>query len=278
MDTLSPAPPREGSRRWLIDLRAQTINGEPLPVSFRGQPATLPRSVGIHSILLAPDGKWLAIDTHGNTMCSVPNLPNYSSTSLFVNLETNTAYEWNISCGTTHWAYGYEGVMVQSTSPKWNSSGAAGPCNSDSRGIVRRSTDDAADSNVTVTAPCSFFQPSTWAVNVHLSWVNNRGGPHANEYPVLLGTIKSGRSPLFLGNEIAAMETSAPPHRGRLWRFAQTWNDPSKAQCGFLDYSSPSISPDGRWALFPSNWQGQTGSDGVCARGNRTDLFVFELR
>jgi hypothetical protein len=27
-----------------------------------------------------------------------------------------------------------------------------------------------------------------------------------------------------------------------------------------------------------SNWQGQTGSKGPCNNGNRTGLFVFELR
>jgi hypothetical protein len=74
------------------------------------------------------------------------------------------------------------------------------------------------------------------------------------------------------------METSAPASRGRLWRFAQTWNDPPQAQCSFLDYSSPSISPDGRWALFPSDWRGQAGTDGTCSNRRRTDVFIFELK
>jgi hypothetical protein len=29
---------------------------------------------GIHTITLAPDGVWLAIDTHGNARCSVAGL------------------------------------------------------------------------------------------------------------------------------------------------------------------------------------------------------------
>jgi hypothetical protein len=269
---------RDGSRRWAIDLHAQTVNGKPFPVSFRAQPASLPRTIGIHAITLAPDGKWLAIDTHGNTPCSVPNLPNYAATALFLNLETNTGYEWNIACGATHWAYGYDGLLMQSTTPKWTSAGANGPCNSDARAVARRSTDETVDSSYTITAPCSFFEPATWAVEVHLSWANNRDDSHANQYPVLLATLNTGSTPFFLANEIAAMETAAPPYRGRLWRFAQTWNDPAPSQCGFLDYSSPAISPDGRWALFPSNWRGQTGTGGVCTNGNRTDVFLFELR
>jgi hypothetical protein len=269
---------RDGSRRWVIDLHAQTINGKPLPVSFRAQPATLPNSIGIHTLTLAPDGKWLAIDTAGNTRCSVANLSNYAATALMLNLETNTGYEWNIACGGTHWAYGYEGVMLQSSSPKWDSTGNNSPCNSDSRGVSRRFSGETIDSSYTPTAPCSFFVPATWAVNVHLSWANNRGDSRANQYPVLLSTLSNGNSKGFLSNEIAAMETAAPPYRGRLWRFAQTWNDPARSQCSFLEYSSPAISPDGRWALFPSNWRGQAGTGGVCTQGNRTDVFLFELR
>ena len=167
--------------------------------------------------------------------------------------------------------------MMQSTTPKWNSMGNHGPCNSDSRGIARRASGPDIDSSFAIAGPCSFFEPATWAVNVHISWTNNRAGPRVNQYPVLMATI-SNRGNAFLANEIAAMETSAAPYRGRLWRFAQTWNLPTRSQCVFLEYSSPSISPDGRWAVFPSDWQGQTGDGGVCANGNRTDVFVFELR
>jgi len=268
---------RGTSKASLINLREQTIDGKPFEISFRGQPASLPRSVGIHSIMLGLDGRWLAIDTHANSMCSVPGGNAYSSTGLFLDLDTNTGYEWNISCGATHWAYGYDGVMMQSTTPKWNPVGNRGPCNSDSRAVARRSTGPEIDSSFAITGPCSFFKPPTWAVNVHLSWSNNRAGARVNQYPVLIGTI-SNRGNTYLANEIAAMETTAPPYQGRLWRFAQTWNHPTRAQCGFLEYTSPSISPDGRWAVFPSDWQGQTGDGGVCANGNRTDVFVFELR
>jgi hypothetical protein len=269
---------RDSGKTQVVDLHAQTIGGRPFTVYFQGKPVDLPRAVGVHTITLAPDGNWLAIDTHGNAQCSVKGLPNYAGTAVFLNLETNTAYEWNTACGGTHWAYGHGGVMMQSVSPKWTATGAEGPCNSDSRGIARRNTDGTIDSSYIPTGPCAFFKSATWAVNVHLSWTNNRSGETANRYPVLLSTISGAGGGLFLANDIAAMETTAPAYKGRLWRFAQTWNDPVKDQCGFLEYSSPSISPDGRWALFPSNWRGQTGSKGVCAKGNRTDVFVFELK
>jgi hypothetical protein len=269
---------RQSARPQVIDLRAQTINGNSFTVYFKGNPVVLPTSVGIHTITMAPDGKWLAIDTHGNSMCSIGGLNNYASTALFINLETGTGYEWNTACGGTHWAYGFNSVMMQSVSPKWTATGASGPCNSDSRGVARRNTDATIDSSYSLTGPCSFFSQATWNVNVHLSWTNNVNDANANQYPVLLATTNEGVPNSFLWSDVAAMETTVPQYQGRLWRFAQTWNSQTSTQCGFLLYSSPSISRDGKWALFPSNWRGQTGSNGVCTNGQRTDLFVFELK
>lgn len=259
----------------VIDLREQTLDGKPLPVRFRGESAALPRSAGIHTITLAPDGRYLAIDSHGNTVCGTPGLPNYASTALFIDLDGGAGYEWNVSCGSTHWAYGYDSVMMQSTSPKWTPKDNNGPCNSDSRGVARRRTDADIDSSLAILQPCRAFDPATWDVNVHLTWANNAPG---NSAPVVIATVSGHAGAGMLWNEIAAAETTAAPYSGRLWRFAQTWNDPVSSQCRFLDYSSPSVSPNGRWVLFPSNWRGQTGKDGVCAGGGRTDVFVFELR
>jgi hypothetical protein len=269
---------RQTGASQVIDLHAQTINGAGFTVYFQGNPVVMPPSVGIHTITMAPDGKWLAIDTHGNNMCSIGGLTNYASTGLFLNLETHVGYEWNAGCGATHWAYGYNGAMMQSVGPNWTPAGPHGPCNSDSRGIIRRNTDATIDSSLYATAPCLFFNQATWNVNVHLSWTNNANDSNANNYPVLVATQNEGVPNSFLWSDIAAMETSVQPYQGRMWRFAQTWNDQTSNQCSFLEYSSASISRDGKWAVYPSNWRGQTGSNGVCANGKRTDLFVFELK
>ena len=167
--------------------------------------------------------------------------------------------------------------MMQSASSKWTSTGANNPCNSDSRGIGRRSTDGAIDSSYVTTQPCTFFNPATWNISVHLSWTNNFNDANVNKYPVLMATSNEGVSNMFLYSDIAAMETSAAPFQGRIWRFAQTWNDQTQNQCGLIGYASPSISRSGRFAIFPSNWRGQTGSNGVCTNGNRTDVFLLEL-
>ena len=114
-------------------------------------------------------------------------------------------------------------------------------------------------------------------MSVHLSWTNNHNDSYSNKYPVIIGSTNEGVSNSFLWGDIAAMETGAPIRQGKLWRFAQTWNDRAIAQCGFVSYASPSVSRDGKWALFLSDWRGQTGS-GICTNGRRTDMFVFELK
>jgi hypothetical protein len=120
---------------------------------------------------------------------------------------------------------------------------------------------------------CSFYN-GTWSVNVHLSWAP---GPD-NAAPVLAAFENEGVAPgSFLSGEIAAMETTAPAYQGRLWRFGQTWNETPAAQCSFLEYASPSVSGDGRYILFASDWRGNTGS-GVCTNGRRTDTFILELK
>jgi hypothetical protein len=269
---------RKTSTSRVIDLHAQTINGSKFTVYFQGQPVSLPSSVGIHEVMMGLDGNWLALDTHGNSLCSVPGLANYASTSLFINLQTNTAYEFNVACGTTHWAYGYSGMMIESTSPKWTGTSNNSPCNSDSRGLGHRSTDAAIDSSFYITEPCSFFNSATWNINVHVSWMNNRNDGNVNKYPILLATSNEGVSNTLLWSDIAAMETGAAAYQGRLWRFAQTWNDQTSTQCSYLIYSSPAMSRNGKWALYPSDWRGQTGSNGVCTNGRRTDVFLFELK
>jgi hypothetical protein len=261
---------RGGANVKQIDLHAQTINGKAFPVTFKGAPVKLPQSIGNHTITLARDGRWLAIDTHGNSMCSISGLANYASTSLFINLDSGVGYEWNIACGGTHWAYGYDGLMMQSTSPNWSPKGNQGPCKPDSRGVARRKTDGAADSSFEILGPCSFYSGS-YAANIHLSWMNNRG---ANLEPVILSALGGVG---LLTDGIDAMEVTMPVLKNRVWRFARTWNDQTKTQCSLLEYASPSVSPDGKWAVYPSDWRGQTGI-GTCTNRRRTDVFVFELK
>ncbi|HVX65081.1 MAG TPA: hypothetical protein VHA11_00690 [Bryobacteraceae bacterium] len=261
----------------VFNLRAQTVNGAKFPVYYKGGQVTLPGNISVHTAIMSPDGNWMALDTHNNKACSVGTLSNYAITSLIIDLRHNVGYEFSVACGGTHWAYGYDSVMVQSASPKWTSAGAVGPCNSDSRGIGRRRTDGAIDSSYVSSAPCRFFSPATWNVSVHLSWTNNRNDTNVNKYPIVLATSNEGVTNSFMWNEIAAMEMGTDPYKARLWRFAQTWNDRSNEQCGFLAYASPSVSRDGKWALFLSDWKGQTGT-GACRNGRRTDIFVFELK
>lgn len=266
---------RQSGRTWLIDYRSQTINGLKFPVLLNGALTTLPATTTHHTIMVGLEGDWLAVDTHGNALCSVPGLANYASTTLFLNLHSKTGHEWTTACGGTHWAYGWDGAILQSASPKWTATGAQGPCNSDSRGILRRETSSAIDLGSVELLPCSFFQKPTWAVSVHLAWPTNV----ANDAPVILSASNEGATPQgFMTGELDAVETIGIAYGARLWRFAQLWNEPPNQGCGFLAYSSPSVSPNGRWAVYPSTFMGATGAGGPCTNGRRTDVFVWELK
>jgi hypothetical protein len=253
-------------RTWQIDYRAQTINGRPFPVLLRGATVRLPATVTHHEVMLSPDGRWLAIDTHGNSPCNEASLGDYAGTTLFLSLEARTGYEWNVACGGTHWAYGYDGLLAQSTTPRFCASGIDG-APGDSRAVALRPSDSMLDSEFSQIQPHAFFSDPGWKTAVHLSWANNSGD---NQQPVIAAAV-GGTG--VMGNELVALETTAQEHMGRVWRIAQHW---ATTACGFFVYVSPQVSPDGRYALFPSDWAGATGA-GVCG-GRRPDVFVFELR
>jgi hypothetical protein len=250
---------------WQIDYRAQTINGRPFPVLLRGATVRLPATVTHHEVVLSPDGRWLAIDTHGNSQCNEASLGDYAGTTLFLSLETRTGYEWNIACGGTHWAYGYDGLLAQSTSPRFCASGIDG-APGDSRAVALRPSDSMLDLEFSQIQAHSFFTNPGWSTAVHLTWANNRD----NQQPVIAAAV-GGTG--VMGNELVALETTQPEHMGRVWRIGQHW---STTACSFFVYVSPQVDPSGRFALWPSDWQGQTGT-GTC-NGRRPDVFVFELR
>ena len=86
-------------------------------------------------------------------------------------------------------------------------------------------------------------------------------------------------------DEIVAMQTDAAPAAATVWRFAQHRSDISydgnPNQLYFWYLPRATISPDGRWALFTSNWEktlGSTvGSDMEPGGLHRNDVFIVDL-
>lgn len=85
--------------------------------------------------------------------------------------------------------------------------------------------------------------------------------------------------------EIIAVQTNAQGSNATVWRFAHNRSDISydgDPNRPFYFWYSPNavISPNGRWAIFASNWEKTLGpaADPELGGGSRVDVFLLELR
>jgi hypothetical protein len=84
--------------------------------------------------------------------------------------------------------------------------------------------------------------------------------------------------------EIIAVETATPGSSARIWRFAHhrsmVADDVDPSRISFWYTPRVNVSPDGRWALFTSNWEKTLGIDprGEAGGTYRQDLFLIELK
>jgi hypothetical protein len=257
-----------------VDVLAGTINGQPFPAGV--QHANEGQGTGIHEITVGPDG-WLAIDSHS------PTCPNSTAPAEFyVNLVTRQVYQPTEGCGSTHWALGYNGYLVQG-------GGAADACSQqDSRHESARYMNDSSNTWQQLN-PCL---GQNFDSNIHVTWQNNNDPTRPNGVPVIGLAFPDNPNPQYLSGEIFAYGTGAAAKENKVYRFGQTWATPAGAPgtCApALDYASAQVSNDGKWALFYSDWQGQTGHNGRSEGGDfpcgsdangrhRMDAFIMELK
>jgi hypothetical protein len=83
-------------------------------------------------------------------------------------------------------------------------------------------------------------------------------------------------------DEILAVQTDGGAQGAEVYRFAHhrsdIRNDLAPSQTSFWYLPRPNVSPDGRWALFTSNWEKTLGTDPAGAPGERARQDVFLLR
>ncbi len=84
--------------------------------------------------------------------------------------------------------------------------------------------------------------------------------------------------------EIFGVQTEAAGSGATVWRFAHhhsaVANDSDPTRIYFWYTPRANVSPDGRWALFTSNWEKTLGTDpgGETGGTSRQDLFLIELK
>jgi len=211
----------------------------------------------VHNVKLSKDGNWLIISTAGCLTSSCSAGP----------------YFWQIgttfvsSCGdgltsgqrcSGHWTEGYS---------HWINNYDAGKFTS------RPLSDPTQITYLDPVLPTGIQSP----LDQHGSW--NNADP-ADTLPFLL-SFWSVTTP-FPGpwyNEITGV---APDGSGKVWRFAHSFIT-GKSQIFNSKYGIGSVSQDGRFFVFSSDWMGTLGSQSdspTCTIGTdcRGDVFILELR
>jgi hypothetical protein len=209
----------------------------------------------VHNVKLSKDGNWLIVSLQTCTSSSCSNGP------YFWQIGTTNV----ISCGdgkhcSGHFTEGYTHWVNNNNSPMSNQ-------------VIRSFGDPTSVSNLTNSFPPSITSP----FDQHQSW--NNVDP-ADTLPFLSSTwstISPFPAPWY--NEIIAV---AADGSGKTWRFAHSFIT-ARSQRFSTEYAIGSVSQDGKFFIFSSDWMGGLGSESgattcTIASDCRGDVFVVELR
>lgn len=209
----------------------------------------------IHNAKISKDGNWLIIAVNKCTSGGCSKGP----------------YFWQIgttnvsSCGDSglcggHWTEGYSHWVNNNNTPLGNQ--------------VIRSFSDPSPHSLTHSIPGGLDNP----FDQHQSWNNVDS---ADSVPFLASTCTPTSSgfPAPWYNEILGV---AGDGSGKVWRFAHSFIS-AKSPSFSTRYAIGSVSQDGRFFLFSSDWMGTLGSESgsaTCslARNCRGDVFAVELK
>jgi Putative Ig domain len=207
----------------------------------------------IHNVKLSKDGNWLVISSQACTSPSCLGQP------YFWQIGTTNV----IACGAGwcggHWTEGYTHWVNNNNTPYSNQ-------------MMRLFAE--SDS---FTALTHSFPTGLAAFDQHQSW--NNVDP-ADSLPFASTTwiqLTPFTGPWY--NEIIAV---AADGSGTTWRFAHSFIT-ARSQNFSTEYGIGSVSQDGRFFVFSSDWMGQLGSESgpsTCTIGTdcRGDVFVVEMR
>jgi hypothetical protein len=208
----------------------------------------------IHNVKLSKDGNWLVV---APTDCLSYNC-------------SKGPYFWQVgtvnvnSCGnggscSGHWTEGYSHWVNCDNSPMSNQ-------------VIRSFQQASSVRNLTYDFPAGITAP----FDQHQSW--NNADP-ADSLPFLSSTWSSTSPfPAPWYNEIIAV---AADGSSKTWRFAHTFIT-ARSQRFSTKYAIGSVSQDGRFFIFSSDWMGTLGSESgtsTCTVGTncRGDVFVVQL-
>jgi hypothetical protein len=248
----------------LVDTLASTINGVPtnITLNFKLHAATIDRSG--RYIYLHPTGVDLAAPRYAS--------PAYiwdTTTDLIVALTTGGVDGGTNTLSGGHGAagWGYDVNHDCCTYSSWDA--AQWQIRSLSSPLV------TADMISPVLTPQEIY------LSDHDTWMNSSA---ANPLvPIISATFRYYINMVpwrAWDDEIIAIETAAQP--ATVWRFAHhrsnVANDANAAAEYFWYEPRPSVSPNGQWVIFTSNWEKTLGTDTRDGGTARQDVFLLKLQ
>jgi hypothetical protein len=249
------------SNRRLVDTLASTVDGAPTNITLNFK---------IHAAAIDRSGRYVTIYPTGQDL----QAPRSAAPAYVWDLATNTFTATPLVAARSggHDAYGY-GVRVNQDC-----------CTTSTWDAAQWQFRSLASPLVTADLVSPVLTPKSVYLSDHPSW------HHAQPdrlVPFLDATYRYGDNTTdwrAWDDEIIAVETEAPGTGATVWRFAHhrssVANDLDPSRLSFWYTPRVNVSPDGRWALFTSNWEKSLGTDprGDTGGAARQDLFLVELR
>jgi hypothetical protein len=247
--------------RRLVDTLASTIDGVPsnITLNFR-----------IHAAAIDRSGRFVIIYPTGQDL----QAPRSAAPAYVWDFVTNTftALPLEQARSGGHDAYGY-GVRVNQDC-----------CTASTWDAAQWQFRSLADPLVTADLVNPVLTPKSVYLSDHPSWHHARPDQLV---PFLDATYRYGNNTTAWrawDDEVIAVQTEAPGTGATVWRFAHhrsdVTHDLDPSRLSFWYTPRVNVSPDGRWALFTSNWEKSLGIDPRADAGGaaRQDLFLVELR
>ena len=247
------------SNRLLLDTVASTVNGQPTNITLNFR---------IHAAAIDRSGRYMTVYPTGPDLQAPRRAAPAYVWDTLANTFTGIPLVAAISGGHDAYGFGYR-VNQDSHTTSWDA--------------AQWQLRSLATPLISLPLITPVLRPEEEFLADHPSWHNAQPD---RLVPFINANYRYGTSAVrwrAWDEEIFAVQTEGAGGGASVWRFAHhrsaVASDVDPSWIGFWYTPRPNASPDGRWALFTSNWEKTLGTDprGDSSSTHRQDVFVVEL-